>query len=167
MSDTMDENIPRFDVLVGRFFDGLLTESEDQELVLLLDFEPELAKRFLVQVEVERILILQGDPRRVSNQAFVDSVSRGIQLIKDTPDSQRFAKQVAELIHNTKQNPAPTPLVCVPLDAPLSATSSNPGSSRATRLRRPRTRRASPLSPCPNRAPRNPRTAPSNFRARS
>ncbi|MCZ7644660.1 MAG: hypothetical protein M5U26_05130 [Planctomycetota bacterium] len=86
--------VPEFETLMARFFDGVLSESEDRTLSELLEAHPEHARRFQEQVRMERAIagLLAARP---TEARFVESVMRGVRLQQDGSDTERFARVVA------------------------------------------------------------------------
>jgi len=92
----------RFEWLTGRFIDGLLTESEDRELVAQLEAQPEQAKRFLRQMGYERLMAAISDTQRMNDGLFIQAVQRSIHLLNDNDGNERFAKHVVALVRGQR-----------------------------------------------------------------
>ena len=100
----MSERLPieelreRFELLTGRFFDGLLDEHEDLELSRLLTSNSEFAKYFVSQVRIEHAIIGLSHSERLADQAFADAIQRSVELMENEVESERFAGQVVTLL---------------------------------------------------------------------
>ncbi|MBI3832234.1 MAG: hypothetical protein HY291_22115 [Planctomycetes bacterium] len=87
----------RFEALSVRFFDGLLSDVEDQELAALLAGEPILAHRFRQWVRTERTLAAMND-EPVDTESFVSAVLTGAQLEDNNADTDTFTNGVMDLV---------------------------------------------------------------------
>ena len=99
MSDEIDHDPTCFEVLVGRFFDGELTDAEDREFVALLEADPVLARHFVEMARLDRALSAISSPHRVSDAAFDAAVRKGLEFQGDT-ESREFAAQVVQLVRD-------------------------------------------------------------------
>jgi len=87
----------RFELLVGRFCDGTLTESEDRELVAMLENNTQLARRFVQQARMERLIAGTTGEQR-SETEFRSAVLRSLELLQDESQTQQFADSVVQLV---------------------------------------------------------------------
>src|SRR5688572_10085252 len=87
----------RFELLVGRFCDGTLNECEDRELVAMLEANPELARRFVQQARMER-LIASTTGEEKSDVEFRSAVLRSLELLQDDTQTQQFADKVVQMV---------------------------------------------------------------------
>jgi len=88
---------PRFEELLGRFFDGHMKVAEDRAFAEMLAQDPELARRFLEQLSIEGMVAgLLGD-RRTEEAAFVAGVRRALELTCDESETRHFAQRVVAL----------------------------------------------------------------------
>ena len=98
----------RFEHLAGRFFDGALSVGEDQELAQLLSEHTELARRFVEQAWMERLVAGTADPRRQTDPDFARVVRRSLELSGENGGSAEFAEEVVKAVRARALRRAPS-----------------------------------------------------------
>ncbi len=99
MSEEIESDPTQFESLVGRFFDGELTDAEDRELVAMLEADPTLAKRFVEMARLDRALAAIASQHRVSDAAFDAAVRKGLELSEEG-ESREFAAVVVQMVRD-------------------------------------------------------------------
>jgi ferric-dicitrate binding protein FerR (iron transport regulator) len=92
-----DSPTDRFDFLVARFFDNLLSETEDREFVDMLEADAARARRFLELARLDRAIAGLSSSQRVNDEAFEQAVRKSLSLDGEA-ETNRFAQSVVQLV---------------------------------------------------------------------
>jgi len=94
---------PRFEELLGRFFDGQMEDAEDRAFAEMLARDPALARQFLEQLSIEGMVAGLLGGRRAEDAAFAAGVRRAVELTRDESETRHFAQRVVALVRRSRR----------------------------------------------------------------